>query len=169
MPDNYGINEAVTGTITQMAANLIAGIKYPRIKIGWGADGAYADASAANPIPVAVYPAVDGGLSPWNNLDLGNTGQVLKASAGELYSLVVSNQHATLFRYLKLYDKATAATSGDTPVMTIAVPPLKVESVNFPTGLKFTAGISVRATTGVANADVTSPSANDMVVNAGYK
>lgn len=30
----------------------IAGIDYPRIKVGWGADGAINDTSAANPLPV---------------------------------------------------------------------------------------------------------------------
>jgi hypothetical protein len=50
-------------------------------------------------------------------------GVSVKGSAGNLHHLVVSNDQAATKAYLKLYDKATAATVGtDTPVMTILVP-----------------------------------------------
>jgi hypothetical protein len=38
-----------------------------------------------------------------------------------------------------------------------------------PAGVDFTAGISARATTGVADNDTGAPSANDVIVNIFYK
>lgn len=53
MADNL-IALANTGTGTDvLATDEIAGVHYPRSKIGFGADGEYADISAANPVPVA--------------------------------------------------------------------------------------------------------------------
>jgi hypothetical protein len=47
---------ANTGTGTDvLATDEIAGVHYPRAKIGFGVDGSYTDASATNPMPVAAY------------------------------------------------------------------------------------------------------------------
>jgi hypothetical protein len=46
---------ANTGSGTDvLATDEIAGVHYPRAKIGFGADGEYADVSASNPVPVAL-------------------------------------------------------------------------------------------------------------------
>jgi hypothetical protein len=48
---------ANTGTGTDvLATDEIAGVHYPRSKIGWGVDGVFVDASASNPLPVALPP-----------------------------------------------------------------------------------------------------------------
>jgi hypothetical protein len=47
--------------------------------------------------------------------------QVVKASAGLVYAIQVFNINAAA-RYLKVYDKATAPTSADTPVKRILIP-----------------------------------------------
>ena len=51
---------ANTGTGTDvLATDEIAGVHYPRAKIGFGEDGSYADVSASNPVPVTVSGAVE--------------------------------------------------------------------------------------------------------------
>lgn len=123
--------------------------------------------SDATPLPVANTPGTSGGATPYRNLDLGVTGQVVKASAGQVYGWVLCN-NAGASRFVKLYNKATAPTEADTPVMTIELPALSTGQYAIPVGIAFAAGISVRATTGVADNDVGAPTANDVVVNLLY-
>lgn len=100
----------------------------------------------------------------YRNINLNKTGVVVKASPGSLRSVWAINlNNAAALRYLKLYDKATAATSADTPTMTIPLFP------GIPTPLKFdeagfAAGCSARATTGFADLDNVDPSANEVFV-----
>jgi len=46
------------------ADEVVAGVKIPRIKVGWGADGSYQDASAAAPVPVLVQNLLPATWSP---------------------------------------------------------------------------------------------------------
>lgn len=50
MADN--VTAPATGAI--FATDEIAGVQYPRTKVGWGIDGAYVDVSAVNPLPVTL-------------------------------------------------------------------------------------------------------------------
>lgn len=51
---------ANTGSGTDiLATDEIAGVHYPRAKMGFGADGEYADVSASNPIPVTLSGSVE--------------------------------------------------------------------------------------------------------------
>lgn len=106
-------------------------------------------------------------LLTYRNLDVQTTGSVIKANAGGIFDLTMSNANAAI-RYVKLYDKATAPTSSDTPIRTYLLPPSSTVVVPVTDGINFDAGISIRASTGVADADNTAPSANDVLVNIGY-
>jgi hypothetical protein len=53
MADNTTLNPGTGGDV--IASDDIGGVKYQRIKAGFGADGFYADVSEANPLPVAAY------------------------------------------------------------------------------------------------------------------
>ena len=108
------------------------------------------------------------GSTSYRNLDLGATGQVIKASSGYLYGYYIAN-NATSVRYLKVYDKATAATQADTPILTLPIPPTGAANAVWGDGIPFSAGISVRATTGVADNDTGAPSTNDVIVNLFYR
>ena len=119
-------------------------------------------------IPVNLQPTTSGGSLVYRNLDLGVTGQVAKNGAGQLYSYFFYN-NASATRYIKIYDKATAPTQSDTPVMTYPIPAGSAANVAFPNGVAFSAGISLRATTGVADSDTGAPSTNDVVINVNYK
>lgn len=52
MADNFVSNPA-SGGLT-FASDDIAGVQYPRSKVGFGTDGAYGDVSSANPFPVKL-------------------------------------------------------------------------------------------------------------------
>lgn len=117
---------------------------------------------------VTVVPGTSGGLSIYRSIDLSTTGLVVKSTPGQLYSGTYANASSS-FRFVKFYNKATAASSADTPVATIPLPPYSSVPVTITQGWAFSTGISIRASTGVADADNTAPSANDVVVSLGYK
>jgi hypothetical protein len=107
----------------------------------------------------------------WNvyrTLDCQPTGVNLKATPGEVGGWYLANNAAAV-RYVKLYDKATAPTNGDTPKLTLTLPANSAANVVAPAGIDFTLGIGIRCTTGVADADTGAPTANDVVVNILYK
>jgi len=108
-----------------------------------------------------------GGLLAFAHLDLGVTGRIAKPLPGRLYGLLVSNAGAAA-AYVKLYNKATAPTQADTPVMTIRVPAAGSVAYDSTIGVGFTAGISARAVTGVADSSTAAPAANDVVAALFY-
>lgn len=105
----------------------------------------------------------------YRNLDLGVTGQVVDATPVKIRTLFLNNNHATAMRFVKFYNKATAADQNDTPIFTIPVAPSILGgkiAINLTHGeLAFSTGLSLRATTGVADNDTGAPSTNDVVVN----
>jgi hypothetical protein len=130
-----------------------------------------------NTIPwlTAPQPVASGGLSVFRSLDLDETEEDVKTSAGCLYKLRITNR-ATSARYVKLYN-ATAAnvTVGTTtPLDTIPVPgnatDYTVLTENFGgLGLAFATALSIAATTGFADNDTGAPATNDVIVSAYYK
>jgi hypothetical protein len=124
---------------------------------------------------VTPYPHTAGGLTIFRSIDLDETEEEVKGSAGQVYGLWVTNT-ATSTRWLKFYN-ATAAnvTVGTTaPVITIGIPGNTSDDVsgNFGPGgmgIAFDTAITVAATTGVADADTGAPAANDVIVNIFYK
>lgn len=131
------------------------------------ADGT--ESAAANPLAISV-----GGATPYSYLSTGasDDATVVKASAGTLYTLVLTNTNAAV-RYVKFYNKATAPGTGDTPVLRIAVPGSTtgggVAVPIPPQGIAFSTGISFRMVTGVADNDGTDVAANEVIIGAmGY-
>jgi hypothetical protein len=144
------------GTGTTVATDDVGGVHYQRVKQDYGVDGASAH-----------------GGSGYRNLDLDENGVNVKTSAGRLLRLVVNNMHATDKRYVKVYNKASAPVAADTPVFTFPIPvgtpigaPFVIDFGD--AGVLFSAGIGLRATTALADADTGAPAANDVVVNASY-
>lgn len=91
----------------------------------------------------------------------------VKTSAGVLGILVATNVSAAV-KYLKLYNKASAPTVGtDVPVHVFPIPAGGMLQL---TDLKtrFTTGIALAITGGVADTDTTAVAANDVVVNWEY-
>ena len=108
-------------------------------------------------------------VSIYRNLSAGVTGAIAKALPGQIHSIFVSNID-TKFVVLKIYDKATAPTSSDTPIMTIPVNTITQSHLDFSVEpLKCSSGISIRASGGVADNDTTATTASTCIVALTYK
>lgn len=118
-------------------------------------------------------PHTSGGCSIFRSIDLDETEEDVKTSAGQVYGVWVSNL-ATSTRFVKFYN-ATAAnvTVGTTtPVLTLPIPGNSSDDVtglfSSTMGIAFGTAISVAATTGVADNDTGAPGANEVVINVFY-
>lgn len=124
---------------------------------------------------VNPQPHTAGGCSIFRSLDLDETEEDVKTSAGQVYGVWFTNT-ATATRWLKFYN-ATAANvtvGATTPVLTVGMPGNSSDDItglfsNGGMGVAFDTAICVAATTGVADADTGAPSANDVIVNIFYK
>lgn len=122
---------------------------------------------------VTLQPHTQGGLTIFRSLDIDETEEEVKATAGQLYFIHAMNMVATA-RYLKFYN-ATAANvtvGSTTPVLTLPIPANSTTGAGFtvsiPQGLAFGTAISVACTTGIGDADTGAPGSNDVIVNLGY-
>lgn len=121
---------------------------------------------------VANYAHLSGGATPFRLNSAATTNATLvKASAGQVYSIVATNINAAV-RYLKLYNRATAPTVGtDVPVQVYAIPGNTAGSglvLNIPVGMSFSLGIAFAITTGAADSDVGAVAANEIIINLAF-
>lgn len=120
-------------------------------------------------IGISLAPATTGGLSTYRNIDVNNVGQLIKGSAGQLYSLILQTNIGGE-QYFKLYNKAVAPTVGtDTPFLTIGVRENAPVQIDFSAGVAFSLGIGIGATVLITDADTTNPALNSMNCNVFYK
>ena len=173
MADNFVANAGSGGST--FASDDISSIQYPRMKLVHGADGTNdGDISTANPLPVRVLPVTADGCTIFRSIDLDETEEEVKATAGTVYGIMFSNM-ATSSRFLKFYNApATSVTVGTTtPVLTLALPGNASDDVsgvfNLPQGIAFTTAITAAVTTGIADNDTGAPATNDCIVNVFYK
>lgn len=173
MADNFTANPGTGGDT--FGADDVGGTKFPRIKLIHGADGSNdGDVATGSPLPTRVLPVASGGCDLFRSIDLDETEEDVKTSAGTVYGIWFSNL-ATSTRFLKFYN-ATAANvtvGSTTPVLTLALPGNTSDDVSgvfsIPQGIAFSTAICVAATTGVADADTGAPGANEVLVNIFYK
>lgn len=93
---------------------------------------------------------------------------VIKASAGSIYLMVLHNG-AAASRFIKLYNKATAPVPAtDVPVATILIPQGQTIIIQPAIGWSFSTGISYVITGAVADTDTTNCVLNDVVANVLY-
>lgn len=98
----------------------------------------------------------------------GTNATSLKASAGQVYNLQVSNSAASAC-FFRFYNLATAPTVGTSTVYkTIQVPASGTVVAAWPDGLAFSTGIAWACTGGIADSDTTSISTN-VSVDIDYK
>lgn len=122
---------------------------------------------------IAVFLQADntanGTCTPYYYISDGSAKNgIVKAAAGRLYALSISNSNATV-RYVRLYNKATAPATSDTPIKKYVVPAGSTVIAHLPVfGSYFSTGISWRITTGIADNDDTAASANDINLNIEY-
>lgn len=118
---------------------------------------------------VAIGAQEDEGCEVYRNLSLLATGQVIKGTPGQLYGYFLTNRDASNEHVIKLYNQATAPSHTDTPYMTIPLGAGKAANLDLVHGIPFSAGISIRATTELADNGATAPDANDVVVDIWFK
>lgn len=119
-----------------------------------------------------------GGLSVYRNLDVdettGTTTQQVKATAGTLYQCAVTNDTAATKEYVKFYDAVSltgSAAGTEIPIITLPIAGATTQMVNFGgnLGVNFATGLTVAATTGIADADTGAPATNAIIINCAYK
>jgi hypothetical protein len=118
---------------------------------------------------VGIKPRTSGGYTIFRSIDLDETEEEVKATAGQVFGWYIFNAAATT-HYVKFYNATTAnVTVGTTtPVLTIPVPAGGAANVFSETGIAFGTAITAAATTGVADNDTGAPAANAVVVNVFY-
>jgi hypothetical protein len=176
--DNYR-KQWITGTVPEDTAH-VAGeaitvmgarrIDTAATSAGSSADWATVDASAEGALWGTLTPTTTSGCSIFRSLDLDETEEDVKTSAGNLYGYFIYNNAATT-HFLKFYN-ATAANvtvGSTTPVMTFPIPAGAAANVSFAYPISFGTAISAAVTTAVADADTGAPAANACVANIFYK
>jgi hypothetical protein len=121
---------------------------------------------ASGNLSVSTNATATGGATIGKVLSAASTNATsLKASAGNIYSIVLVNSNAAI-RYLHLYNKASAPTVGtDVPVATIGIPGNAAGAgftVDVPPGAAFTTGIAYALTTGAADTDTGAVALNEI-------
>jgi hypothetical protein len=134
------------------------------------ANGIEISNDAGNPIPVIAVPATTGVSSYYHAISSATTNDTLVATGSRAISFLsvfhIGNGNTN--RFFKLYNKATAPTSSDTPIMTLVVHPS--ETVVIPTAIQLACnlGIGYRMTANYTDNDATAISANELAVNIAY-
>ncbi len=95
------------------------------------------------------------GYSVFRDLDLDETGIIVKASPGMLFGWSIHNNAAGGTPiFVKLYNQATVPDENDTPIITLGVEGSIIPNeLELSRGIIFSTGISVRCTTGTADTD----------------
>jgi hypothetical protein len=144
----YPAVQDVSGTFWQ-ATQPVSIATLPSLATGTNSIGAISDIT--NTVTTKISNSI---YTNARVLDLSITGHVVKASAGTLRGISCSNHDNTLYAYVKIYDKATAPTSADTPICTLPIVKNQTETYDF-FSLQMNNGISIRASGGIADNDNT--------------
>ena len=110
------------------------------------------------------------GARPYHCISAGaanQDSQVVLARAGSILGISVANSNAAV-RYVKIYDKATAPTSSDTPIKTLIAPPGGGNNPAVPHGIAVANGIAIRITTGLADNDTGAAGSGEVSVDLEY-
>jgi len=161
------LDNAISGTEMQVDV-----LTMPTVAVTQSGTWTVQPGNTANTTPwlTTPTPATSGGLSIYRSIDLDETEEEVKATAGQLFGWYLYNAAASA-RYLKFYN-ATAAnvTVGTTtPVLTIPVAAGAAANVEFSNGIAFGTAISAAVTTGLADNDTGAPGANEFIINILYK
>ena len=132
-----------------------------------------ANVDANNNLNTVAGVATSGGATIFRSIDLDEGAlEVVKASAGQIYWLHVINLGTTV-RFVKIYNATSGTIGTGTPVLTFPVPTQGDSNgagftLTIPGGIPFSTGISIGASTGIADNDTGAPGANEVIVNLGF-
>jgi hypothetical protein len=121
-------------------------------------------------------PHTAGGLSIFKSLDLDETSEEVKASAGQVYWIYAVNR-TTSPLYLRLYNTANGSVTVGTTAHTFGPIEIPANASDHTAmmfsfggmGVAFSTAIAAAVTTGFADNDTGAPGANHCIVNIGYK
>jgi hypothetical protein len=133
--------------------------------------------AAGQGIAISYMPGVTGnvtGIPPTPTVFTLNSAATtnatsVKASAGNVFGLAVSNQSAAA-KFLKIYNKASAPTVGtDIPILTVPIPVANCVALDLGyEGLRCSTGIALAITNLIADADATAVAVGDVKVWMSY-
>ena len=152
MADNITLNTGSGGDTC--AADDVGSVKYQRVKVVPGGDGAVNNSGCTN-------------FSFTSAAGANQDQQHPKASAGVLYGVTVTNSN-TVVRYMNMYDLASGATSASTPYRRLMIPAGGGIRESFPYGLVFATGIGFRLVTGATDSSAAAVAADEIKVNLEY-
>lgn len=123
-----------------------------------------------------MQPHTKGGLLAFNSLDLDETEEDVKTSAGQVYYINATNR-TTSVRYLRFYNATAANTTVGSTATFLGPFTIPANATDFTVlnlgfgslGVEFDTAICASVTTGFAANDVGAPGTNDCIVNVLYK
>lgn len=165
-----------TNVGTENEANPIAtslqGVQYVMVV---SEDGALERGTATTPTVTQPAAAASGGADGLSYISAGSTEDehAVKATAGTLYSITVTNTNAAV-RYLKCENDTAANTAPgtDTPEFRMAIPGATTGAgftTSFPVGFSFSTALTCWLVTGAADSDVAEVAANEIMVFYSFK
>lgn len=157
------IDDAISGS--EMQVDVVAALP-----AGTNAIGKLAANSGVDIGDVDVTSLPGSGMSIFRSIDLDESEEDVKTSAGTLYGWYIQNKNAATL-YLKFYNATAANTTvgTTTPILTIPVPTGAAANVEYTNGITFDTALCAAVTTGVADNDTGAPGANDFIANIFYK
>jgi hypothetical protein len=170
--DGAALPDAVTEGQAQYPALSLSGVTYAMLT---NEDGSLQYGTATTPMVSSLAAVTTGGCTPTSSISTAAVLETeIKATAGQLYQLVITNLDATPV-FARLYNDTAANTDQtDTPVQRFIVPtqgngngagfvlPIVV-------GQTYSTAITLRVTTGAADNDTGALSANEVFVSYCYK
>ena len=112
--------------------------------------------------------AADGHSTHGHYISAASTNDTLVLTGARAIGLIVATNTNAAARFLKVYNKATAPTSGDTPIMTILLPPGQTVTITPSNSARVSLGLGFRLTTGIATADTGAVGASEHSVSFAY-
>jgi beta-xylosidase len=112
--------------------------------------------------------AADGHTSSFHLISAATTNDTLVLTGAHALGLIAATNSNAAIRYLKVYNKATAPASTDTPLMTIALKPGETTFVDANSPIRCALGIGIRLTTGIAVNDTGAVAAAEHAVSIMY-
>lgn len=112
--------------------------------------------------------AADGHSTHYHLISAASTNDTLVLTGARAISLITATNINAAARYLKVYNKATAPTSSDTPIMTILLKPGETTTIEGNSPIRVPLGLGIRLTTGIAVADTGAVSAAEHSVSIAY-
>ena len=172
------LNPGADGAVIETDTTTGTGDHMQVVKPAWGAAGTKNLSDTATPFPVQTVAYTAGGCEVWKSLDIDETEEEIKATAGQVFGFFFGNMSGST-RYLKFFNATASgvvvgtASPPSVPVAVFVLPGNATDdvagTVNFACPVQFDTAITVACTTGLADTDTGAPGANDVAIVVYYK